>query len=177
MKRNANFVTAADAFGDWKENLLTGEPPTLFPVAGSGELARIEIGPGLVTLIGGAPGSGKTAFTMQLVVDALRLTESLRVLVCNIEMPPSILLDRLLDAGAVHPIAERGGRFGVDDVTVLDHADHIFRQIDLDMRGAEIFGHPAPLLHVGEEHHFGDLAAAIAVQGAAQRVGNRRGGR
>lgn len=96
MKRNANFVTAADAFGNWKENLLTGEPPTLYPVAESGELARIEIGPGLVTLIGGAPGSGKTAFTMQLVVDALRLTESLRVLVCNIEMPPSILLDRQL---------------------------------------------------------------------------------
>ena len=56
--------------------MLTGSPPvsTRF---GSGELARIEIGPGLVTLFGGAPGAGKTAFTMQGVTDALRLTPTL----------------------------------------------------------------------------------------------------
>jgi replicative DNA helicase len=96
MKPTANYTTAADAFGDWREQLLTGEPPTLYPVAQAGELAEIEIGPGLVTLIGGAPGAGKTAFTMQLVVDALRLSPTLRVLVCNIEMPPSVLLDRQL---------------------------------------------------------------------------------
>ena len=62
----------------------------------SGELARIEIGPGLVTLIGGAPGQGKTALTMQWLIDALTLTPSLKALVCNVEMSPSILLDRQL---------------------------------------------------------------------------------
>lgn len=40
--------------------------------------------------------AGKTVFTMQCVVDALRLTSTLRALVCNIEMPPSVLLDRQL---------------------------------------------------------------------------------
>lgn len=56
----------------------------------------MEIGPGLVTLLGGAPGAGKTAFVMQLVVDAMVLTPSLRVLVCNVEMPWEVLLSRQL---------------------------------------------------------------------------------
>jgi len=47
-------------------------------------------------LIGGAPGSGKTALTMQLAIDALRMTDSLRVAVCNIEMPATVLMDRQL---------------------------------------------------------------------------------
>ena len=82
-------------FRSWCDDLLTGQPPTLYPV-GEGELARIEIGPKLVTLFGGSPGSGKTALTMQFVVDALRLTPTLRAVVCNIEMPPEVLLDRQL---------------------------------------------------------------------------------
>ena len=89
------FQTAADVFDGWRDDVLTGSPPVLWPV-GSGELARLEIGPGLVTLLGGAPGAGKTAFTMQLVTDALRLTPTLRALVCNVEMPPRVLLDRQL---------------------------------------------------------------------------------
>ena len=91
----ANYQTAADVFDGWRDDVLTGTPPTFYPV-GTGELARIEIGPKLVTLIGGAPGAGKTAFTMQCVVDALRLTPTLRACVCNIEMPPEVLLDRQL---------------------------------------------------------------------------------
>ena len=78
--------TAADVFDGWKEDVLTGSPPVFYPI-GSGELARLEIGPGLVTLFGGAPGAGKTAFAMQAVTDALRLTPTLRALVCNVEMP------------------------------------------------------------------------------------------
>ena len=94
-ERKANFTSAADTFDGWADDVLTGSGPVLWPV-GSGELARIEIGPGLVVLIGGAPGAGKSAFAMQLVVDALRLTPDLRVLVCSIEMPPNVLLDRQL---------------------------------------------------------------------------------
>jgi replicative DNA helicase len=89
------FTTAAHYFENWKDDVLTGTPPKLYPV-GTGQLARLEIGPGLVTLFGGAPGAGKTAFTMQAVVDALRLTPTLRALVCNVEMPPRVLLDRQL---------------------------------------------------------------------------------
>jgi replicative DNA helicase len=91
----AHFRTAADLFAGWRDDVLSGTPPKLFPV-GTGELARLEIGPGLVALLGGAPGAGKTAFTMQLVIDALRLTLDLRAVVCNVEMPPAVLLDRQL---------------------------------------------------------------------------------
>jgi replicative DNA helicase len=91
----ANYVSAADALAGWRDDVLSGTPPTLYP-AGTGELAGLEIGPGLVELFGGAPGAGKTAFTMQLVLDALRLTPALRALVCNVEMPPAVLLDRQL---------------------------------------------------------------------------------
>ena len=91
----ANFATAADLIDAWRNDVLSGTPPTLYPV-GAAELARLEIGPGLVWMLGGAPGAGKTAFIMQLVIDALRLTTSLRVLVCNVEMSAGVLLDRQL---------------------------------------------------------------------------------
>ena len=94
---NPSFISAADAFVDWREDVLTGTPPILFPVADfSSTLSKLEIGPGLVTLIGGAPGAGKTAFVNQIVVDALRLTNSLRAVICNIEMTPAVLLNRQL---------------------------------------------------------------------------------
>lgn len=90
-----HFRTAADLYGTWRDDLLSGTAPVLYKV-GTDELSQIEIGPQLVTIIGGAPGAGKTAFTMQCVVDALRLNDSLRVLICNVEMPASVLLDRQL---------------------------------------------------------------------------------
>lgn len=96
MNTRAKFVTAATAFDDWRDDVLTGKPPTFYRVAESGPLADLEIGPELITLIGGAPGAGKTAFTMQLVLDALRLSPTLRAVVCNIEMPARVLLDRQL---------------------------------------------------------------------------------
>lgn len=92
---DAHFQSAADVLAGWRDDVLTGKAPILFPI-GAGELARVEIGPGMVTLFGGAPGAGKTAFTMQAVIDALRLTSTLRAVVCNVEMSPPVLLDRQL---------------------------------------------------------------------------------
>jgi len=93
--REARYQAAIDVFDSWREDVQMGTPPELYPV-GDGELKRLQIGPQLVTLIGGAPGAGKTALTMQFAIDALRLTPTLRVLVCNVEMPPATLLDRQL---------------------------------------------------------------------------------
>lgn len=90
----AKLVTAADAMARWRGDLLTGKKPTYYRSAESGPLSRIEIGPKLITLIGGAPGSGKTSFVMQSLVDALRLSSTLSA--GNIEMPPETLLDRQL---------------------------------------------------------------------------------
>jgi replicative DNA helicase len=91
----ASFQTAADVLDGWRDDVLSGKPPVLYPI-GTDELIRFELGPGLVVLLGGAPGAGKTAFTMQAIVDALRLTPTLRVIVCNVEMAPAVLLDRQL---------------------------------------------------------------------------------
>ncbi|MHB1035744.1 MAG: DnaB-like helicase C-terminal domain-containing protein [Pirellulales bacterium] len=124
MTSQANYAAGLDLFDGWRDDVLTGSPPVLYPV-GTGELARIEIGPGLVVLLGGAPGAGKTAFTMQLVTDALRLTPTLRVLVCNVEMTPAVLLNRQLsrlsgiDLGTI-----RYRRFAAEHADRLDQALH-----------------------------------------------------
>ena len=119
---NAKFISGADALADWRDDVTSGTPPTLYR-AGTGDLERVEIGPGLITLFGGAPGSGKTAFAMQLVFDALRLTPTLRAVVCNVEMPPGVLLDRQLarlsgiDLGTI-----RFRKFGTEHADRLDSA-------------------------------------------------------
>jgi replicative DNA helicase len=91
----ARYQSTADLLDDWRDDVLSGKPPTLFPV-GSGDLARIEVGPGLVTLIGGEPGCGKTCLTMQWVLDALIATPTLKALVLNVEMSSASLLDHQL---------------------------------------------------------------------------------
>lgn len=96
IMKKPHYITGADAMESWRDDLLTGKPPTLYRIADSGPLTDIEIGPKLITLFGGAPGAGKTAFVMQSCFDALRLNPSLRVVVCNVEMPPEILLERQL---------------------------------------------------------------------------------
>src|SRR5688572_15929043 len=89
------YQVASDVLTGWRDDVLSGKPPTLYP-AGEGEMQRVEIGPGLVFLLGGAPSAGKSAFSMQLLIDALRMTPALKACVCNVEMPPAVLLDRQL---------------------------------------------------------------------------------
>ena len=128
-KTEPNFQTAADVFDGWRDDVLTGSPPVLYPI-GSGELARIEIGPRLVTLIGGAPGAGKTAFAMQATIDALRLTPTLRALVCNIEMPAGVLLDRqLARLSGVDVTTIRYRRFAAEHADRLDQGLHTLESL------------------------------------------------
>jgi replicative DNA helicase len=91
----AKFTTASDALGDWREQLLTGEAPERWPL-GPAAFDPVELGPGLVLLLGGAPGAGKTALSMQWTLDALRLSPDLRAMVANVETAPGALLDRQL---------------------------------------------------------------------------------
>ncbi len=90
-----NYVQAGDAFAAWREAVLTGERPLRWRVGGA-VFDSVEVGPGLVVLVGGAPGAGKTAIAMQWTFDGLRLSPDLRVLVANCESSPSVLLDREL---------------------------------------------------------------------------------
>lgn len=110
----ANFDTMAALMPSWKQSLLDGIPPTLYPV-GSGGFASVRIGPGLLTLLGGPPGLGKTALVMQWTLDALRASPELRAIVVNVESTPSVLLDRQLsrlsgiDAGLIRDRATLDG--------------------------------------------------------------------
>ena len=88
----AKFVTGESLFVEWRDNVLTGTGPVVFPHT----LPVPEISPGHVVLLGGAPTAGKTALVMACVVEALRHTDSLRALVANVEMTPGALLDRQL---------------------------------------------------------------------------------
>jgi replicative DNA helicase len=121
---DAHYQVAADVLTGWRDDVLSGAPLKLFPV-GTGELARLEVGPGLVTLLGGAPGAGKTAFSMQCLVDALRLTPSLRAVVCNVEMPPNTLLDRqLARLSGVALSTIRYRKLGAEHADRIDQAIH-----------------------------------------------------
>ncbi len=91
----ANYQTAADAFDGWRDDLLTGTPPKLYPI-GEGELARIEVGPQLVTLFGGRQAPAKPPLSCKRLSMRCGSTMSLRAVVLNVEMPPAVLLDRQL---------------------------------------------------------------------------------
>jgi replicative DNA helicase len=122
MTSKANFQCAADVLAGWRDDVLSGKPPTLYPI-GTGELARLEIGPGLVWLLGGAPGAGKTAFAMQCILDALRLTPELRAVVCNVEMRPAVLLDRqLARLSGIDLSTIRHRRLGAEHAERIDQA-------------------------------------------------------
>lgn len=116
------FTAGAEAFDRWREAVVTGERPVVW-AGGGGELATIPLGPRLVTLIGGAPGAGKSALVGQLIVDALRLNPELRVAWCSVEMDAGVLLDRQaarlsgIPAGTI-----RHRRFGPEHAERLDAA-------------------------------------------------------
>ncbi len=129
MTTPANFTTAADAFDAWRDDVLCGTPPVFWP-CGSGDMARLEIGPGRVMLIGGAPGAGKTGCVMQLTIDALRLSPTLRALVCNVEMPPRVLLDRQLSRLSGVPLQTiRYRQFAADHADRIDQGVHTLESL------------------------------------------------
>jgi replicative DNA helicase len=124
MTASATYVCAADALAGWRDDVLSGKPPTFFPL-GTGDLACIECGPGAVLLLGGAPGAGKTAFSMQVAIDALRLTPDLRAIICNVEMSPATLLDRqLARLSGVDLTLIRHRQLGAEHADRIDQALH-----------------------------------------------------
>lgn len=95
MADTSPFASLDSLLVAWSDDVLNGEPPVRWP-AGGGAFARFPIGPGLIALVGGQPGAGKTALANQLVFDAVRLSKELKALVTCCEMPPTVLLDRQL---------------------------------------------------------------------------------
>jgi replicative DNA helicase len=88
------LLSGADLFTSWSDSVINGKPPPTWRIGSTFD--HVEIGPGRIILVGGAPGAGKTALIMQWVFDALSLNPELRAVVANVEMSPSRLLDRQL---------------------------------------------------------------------------------
>ncbi len=161
---NANFKSAAELLDSYRA-ALHGPPPELWPV-GAGGLATVEIGPGRIVLLGGAPGIGKTSLATQLVVDALRLTPTLRALVVNVEMHPHTLLDRQLARLSGVPLAIVAKR-----QLGPEHADRIERGLaTLAAIGDRLafLGPPFDLEHVAKAAD--DFGARLLLLDYVQRI-------
>jgi replicative DNA helicase len=92
---NPRYITAGPVLGRLCSQIAIGIPPRNF-AATPGLENVIPLRPSELTILGGAPGSGKTLLAFTLVVDALRANPGLRALVANCEMPPERLLARQL---------------------------------------------------------------------------------
>ena len=80
----SNLIRGDQLFMGWKRDLLSGKPRVRWALANEDcPLNAIKAEPGSVTGLGGGPGSGKTAVIMQMMVDGLRLSDDLRVLVAK----------------------------------------------------------------------------------------------
>ena len=88
-------VTGKALFTSWYDE-VTSEMPPLTWSSGDPVFEPFEVGPNRIILVGGAPGSGKTALLCQWVFGLLASNPDLRVLIGNVEMPPHALLTRQL---------------------------------------------------------------------------------
>jgi replicative DNA helicase len=89
-----SFTTAADLFGTWYSDVEHGEPPVRFVLPAP--FGSLDVRPGRLLLIGGPPGVGKTAALLQVGIDLLRLNPTARLLVANVEMVPTLLVERIV---------------------------------------------------------------------------------
>jgi len=87
------FTTGADLFGSWFADVERGDPPVRFNLPDP--FAALDVRPGRMILLGGAPGGGKTAALLQVGIDLLRVNATARLLVANVEMVPALLVERI----------------------------------------------------------------------------------
>jgi replicative DNA helicase len=158
----AKFVTGEALFAGWRDNVLTGTGPVVFPHT----LPVPEISPGHVTLLGGAPGAGKTALVMACVVEALRHTPTLRAIVANVEMSPAALLDRqLARLSGIEAEVIRHRRFAAE------HADRLDAGLATVETFAERLAFLEPPFDLANVAHAADAhGATIVVLDYLQRI-------
>lgn len=94
-KSGCQYRHGDDVLHECREALLRGEKRIRYNV-GDGDLGKFELAPGEVTVLAARPGAGKTAWALQVVATALSNTPELKAIVCNVEMSPSVLLERLI---------------------------------------------------------------------------------
>ena len=133
----ADGTSGGNAWTKWETSLDNREQPRSYEIADrNNQLNRLILGPEQFVVLGGVPGTGKTALAMQVVIDALLRDESLTALIACCEMTPTDLLDRQLSR--------------LSDVNAGAIRDRTFHGVDEDRvrAGREI------LLSLRERLHF-----------------------
>jgi replicative DNA helicase len=116
------FATVADLFAGWRDDVLSHDPPATWNI---GDLAfdHVEVAPGRIILLGGAPGAGKSALLLQWLGGILDTEPDARVLIANVEMSPGQLLTRTLSRLSGVPLtAIRKRQVMPDDFSKIDGA-------------------------------------------------------
>ncbi len=94
-RSRSRTVSLLDVVERLQHDLYYGEPPVEYQVA-TPPWGSLAFRPGEVMALAAPPGMGKTAFVMQTLVNALRLNESVKCLIANVEMTPQRLYERQL---------------------------------------------------------------------------------
>lgn len=84
----------ADVLAEVVADIRAGRKPERFRL--SAPFSHVPLGPGLMNVIAGPTGVGKTALVMQLVADALASDPALTAFVANVEMDPKQLTRRMV---------------------------------------------------------------------------------
>ena len=89
---NASVVSAVHLFDEFVDAIESGKTETVYKLPDP--LTDLEIGPGLIAIIGAGPGAGKTAFASQVAFSALELDPTLTLTIANAEMRFRSLMSR-----------------------------------------------------------------------------------
>lgn len=172
----SRFITGTEVATSWRHAIEHKVKPILFTQPE--EFKSLEVGPGLIAIIGGAPGQGKTALVMQMVFEMLRLNPTLRACVCNVELAPATLLDRELSRqAAVNAQMIRHRSYGQREAIAIAEAMDRIESVMGRIAFVQSPFNTASIAHTADE--FG---ANLLVVDYIQRItvigehGDRRGG-
>ncbi|MGL4943266.1 MAG: DnaB-like helicase C-terminal domain-containing protein [Thermoguttaceae bacterium] len=104
----SSVISGTDALDALWHSIQHGEPPKRWHSDPDPKSAinGFAMRPGVVIVIGGAPGAGKTAFLMETVYKAMKIDKEVTALFVNVEMTSSQLLERLLASQASVPLGD-----------------------------------------------------------------------
>jgi replicative DNA helicase len=101
------------------------------PLIATHTFPDFELGPGLVSVIGAPPASGKTTLAMQMIGEAMELNDDRQAYVLNCEMSPRALMRRELSrVTGIHPQAIRFNVLTVADrALIADTVEQVGRRL------------------------------------------------
>jgi replicative DNA helicase len=135
---------AASVLDDYINDLLAGSVAQLLPQYSA--LEGIEVGPGLVTILGAYPGVGKTALCSQIMFDALELKPDLSAVIANAETGFDVLLRRQLTR--ITRIPSKSIRFGLLTEDDKDRIRKAATELRPRLERVSVLNHPYTILNL-----------------------------